>query len=153
ELTRELSAADSVTFQRRGVSYTWNPPCLRAVTYKGAVMQKYVLLIYQGTGWANLSRLSEEEKRSIGEEYAAINNTAGVTPGAPLGLPKDATTVRVKDGTTQTTDGPFVSTEGAVGGHLVFEAKDLDAAITLASRIPAARLGGAIEIRPVRTYW
>ena len=116
-------------------------------------MQKYVLLIYHGSAWANLSRLSDDEKRSIGEEYAAINNTPGVTPGPPLGLPKDATTVRVKDGAAQTTGGPFVSTEGAVGGLLVFEANDLDAAIKMASRIPAARLGGAIEIRPVGTYW
>ena len=114
---------------------------------------KFVLLIYQGSAWGNLSKLSEDEKRSIGEEYAAINKTPGLTPGAPLGLPKDATTVRVKDGTTQTTDGPFVSTEGAVGGYLIFEANDLDAAIKMASRIPAARLGGAIEIRPVGTYW
>ena len=114
---------------------------------------KYVLLIYQGSAWANLSKLSEDEKRSIGEEYAAINKTPGITPGPPLGLPKDATTVRVKDGTMQTTDGPFVSTEGAVGGFVVFEATDLDAAIKVASRIPAARLGGAIEIRPVGTYW
>jgi hypothetical protein len=59
----------------------------------------------------------------------------------------------VKDGKTQTTDGPFVSTEGAAGGYVVFEADDLDAAIKVASRIPAARLGGAIEVRPVGTYW
>jgi len=113
----------------------------------------YVLLIYQGSMWANLSNLSEDEKRSFAGEYAAINNTPGITPGAPLGLPTDATTVRVKDGTTQTKAGPFVNTEGAVGGYYVLEADDLDAAIKVASRIPAARLGGAIEIRPVKTYW
>jgi len=56
-------------------------------------------------------------------------------------------------GTTQTKAGPFVNTEGAVGGYYVLEADDLDAAIKVASRIPAARLGGAIEIRPVKTYW
>ena len=114
---------------------------------------QYVLLIYQGTNWANLPNLSEEEKKSIGAEYAAINETPGLTPGAPLGLPENATTVRVKDGKTLTTDGPFVDTEGAVGGYVLFEADDLDAAIEVASRIPAVRLGGAIEVRPVGTYW
>jgi hypothetical protein len=114
---------------------------------------QYVLLIYQGSIWANLSSLSEDQKRSIGGEYAAITNTPGITPGPPLGLPKDATTVRVKDGNTQTTDGPFVNPEGAVGGYYILEAEDLDAAIKVASRIPAARLGGAIEIRPVGRYW
>jgi len=59
----------------------------------------------------------------------------------------------VQDGKTLTTDGPFVETKDAVGGYYVFEADDLDAAIELASRIPAARLGGAIEVRPSATYW
>ena len=63
--------------------------------------------------------------------------------------PSTATTVRVEDGRTLTTDGPFVAVKEALGGYLVFEADDLDAAIELASRIPTARLGGAIEIRPI----
>ena len=61
-----------------------------------------------------------------------------------------ATTVRVQDGKTLTTDGPFVAIKEALGGYLVFEADDLDAAIELASRIPAARLGGAVEVRPIK---
>ena len=65
------------------------------------------------------------------------------------GAPETATTVRVQDGRTLTTDGPFVSVKEALGGYLFFEADDLDAAIELASRIPAARLGGAIEVRPL----
>jgi hypothetical protein len=52
-----------------------------------------------------------------------------------------------------TTDGPYVTVKEALGGFFVFEADDLDAAIELASRVPAARLGGAIEIRPSETYW
>lgn len=56
---------------------------------------------------------------------------------------------RVQDATTQTTDGPFVELKGAIGGYLFYEADDLDAAIELASRIPAARMGGAIEVRPI----
>jgi hypothetical protein len=114
---------------------------------------QYVLLIYQGTAWTHLPHLSEDEKASIGAEHAAIGKTPGLTSGLPLGLPENATTVRVRDGKTLSEGGPFVDTEGAVGGYLVFEADNLDAAITLASRIPAARLGGAIEVRPVGTYW
>ena len=60
-----------------------------------------------------------------------------------------ATTVRVQDGKTLTTDGPFVELKEALGGYLFYDADDLDAAIQLATRIPAARLGGAIEIRPI----
>ena len=57
--------------------------------------------------------------------------------------------MRVKNGKMLTTDGPFVSIKEALGGWLFFEADDLDAAIELASKIPAARMGGAIEIRPL----
>ena len=74
----------------------------------------------------------------------------GVTPDLQLDSPETATTVRVQDGKTLTTDGPFVAVKEALGGYLFFEADDLDAAIDLASRIPAARLGGAVEVRPVK---
>jgi hypothetical protein len=60
--------------------------------------------------------------------------------------------VRVQDGKTLTTDGPFVAVTEALGGWLLFEADDLDAAIERASRIPAARMGGAVEVRPVVEY-
>jgi hypothetical protein len=63
--------------------------------------------------------------------------------------PEMATTVRVQDGKTIITDGPYVEMKEALGGYLLFEADDLDAAIALAARIPAARLGGAVEIRPL----
>jgi hypothetical protein len=114
---------------------------------------QFVLLIYQGKGWGEIETMSDDDKRSIGAEYTAVNATPGVTPGLPLGLPEDATTVRVQDGKSMLEDGPFISTEGAIGGYVVFEARDLDAAIDLGARIPAARLGGAIEVRPVSTYW
>jgi hypothetical protein len=82
--------------------------------------------------------------------YGAVNETPGVTPNnLRLDSPETATTVRVADGETLTTDGPFVSVKEALGGWLTYEADDLDAAIELAARIPAARSGGAIEIRPV----
>ncbi|HWX96417.1 MAG TPA: YciI family protein, partial [Solirubrobacteraceae bacterium] len=63
--------------------------------------------------------------------------------------PETATTVRVQDGKTLSTDGPFVEVKEAIGGYLFFEADDLDAAIELASQIPAARMGGAVEVRPL----
>ena len=64
--------------------------------------------------------------------------------------PETATTVKVQNGETLVTDGPFVAVKEALGGYLFYEADDLDAAIELASRIPAARLGGAVEIRPLK---
>lgn len=70
-------------------------------------------------------------------------------PSLQLQPPETATTVRVQDGKTLTTDGPFAETKEALGGYLVFEAEDLEAAIELASRIPAARMGGTVEVRPV----
>jgi hypothetical protein len=115
---------------------------------------KYMLLIHQGTTptpqspdeWA---KLSEAEQKSVYADYQAINQTPGVTPGLGLDVPETATTVRVQDGKTLTTDGPFVEIKESIGGYLLFEADDLDAAIELASRIPAARLGGAVEVRPI----
>ena len=115
---------------------------------------KYMLLIHQGDAptprdpeaWA---QLSEEEQNAIYRDYQALNETPGVSAGFQLESPEAATTVRVEDGRTLTTDGPFVATKEALGGWLLFEADDLDAAIELAARIPAARLGGAIEVRPV----
>ena len=118
---------------------------------------KYMLMIHQGTtptpldpeAWATLS---EDEQQAIHAAYKAINETPGVTPGNGLQPPETATTVRVQDGKTITTDGPFVETKEAIGGYLIFEAEDLDAAIVLAARIPAARLGGAIEVRPIMEW-
>ena len=118
---------------------------------------KYMLLIHQGTtptpldpeAWATLS---PEEQQEIFEDYKRLNDTEGVTPGHGLQPPETATTVRVSGGKTITTDGPFVETKEALGGYLIFEADNLDAAIELAAQIPAARLGGAIEVRPVQEW-
>ena len=115
---------------------------------------KYMLMIHQGDAptpyspedWA---RLSEDEQKAIYRDYQAVNETPGVSPGLQLQPPEAATTVRVEDGKALVTDGPFAETKEAIGGWLLFEADDLDAAIELAARIPAARLGGAIEVRPV----
>ena len=116
---------------------------------------KYMLLIQQGDtptpqdpeAWG---RLSEDEQKAVFADYRAVNETLGVTPGVWMEPPELATTVRVQDGKTLTTDGPFVAVKEALGGYLFFEADDLDAAIALAARIPAARLGGAVEVRPLK---
>ena len=115
---------------------------------------RYVMLIHQGDtptpfdqeAWG---KLSAEEQQQIYADYQAINQTPGVTPGLGMQPPELATTVRVEDGRTLTTDGPFVAVKEALGGYLFLEADDLDAAIELASRIPAASMGGAIEVRPL----
>ncbi len=114
---------------------------------------KYMLLIHQGStptppsdAWDGLS---DAEKGAVYGAYKAINETPGVTSGLQLQPPEMATTVRVEDGRTLTTDGPFVEIKEAIGGYLLFEADDIDAAIELAAMIPAARMGGAIEVRPI----
>ncbi len=115
---------------------------------------KYMLLIHQGTtpapGTPEWENLSQDEQQAVYSDYQAVNETPGVTPGSWMESPEMATTVRVDDGKTLTTDGPFVAVKEALGGYLFLEADDVDAAIELASRIPAARLGGAIEIRPLK---
>ena len=118
---------------------------------------KYLLLIHQGTTPTPRSpedwgKLSQDDQNAIYAAYKSVTETPGVTPGLALAAPEVATTVRVKDGKTLTTDGPFVDTKEALGGYLVFEADDLDAAIELAAQIPAARLGGAIEVRPTEQW-
>ena len=75
-----------------------------------------------------------------------------MTPGEAMAAPETATTVRVQDGRTLTTDGPFVDTKEALGGYFILEADDLDAAIEIASKVPAARIGGAIEVRPTEQW-
>src|SRR5918996_6130311 len=115
---------------------------------------KYMILIYQGTapvpGTEAWDELSPEEQGQIYADYQALNETPGFIPGnVQMDSPETATTVRVQDGRTLTTDGPFVELKEAIGGYLLFEADDLDAAIELAARIPAARPGGAIEVRPI----
>ena len=114
---------------------------------------KYVMFIYQGDSptprdpeaWA---KLSPEEQQQVFADYQALSSAPGVEPGVQMDDPQTATTVRVDGGQTLVTDGPFVEMKEAVAGYLIYEATDLDAAIELASSIPAARMGGAIEIRP-----
>lgn len=115
---------------------------------------KYMLLIHQGTtplpGTHEWDALSDDERNAVYGAYQSVNETPGVTPGEWMQPPELATTVRVENGKTLTTDGPFVAVKEALGGYLFLEADDLDAAIALAAQIPAARMGGAIEVRPLK---
>jgi hypothetical protein len=115
---------------------------------------KYLMLIHHGEtptpgdsdAW---DKLSKEEQGQVYRAYQEINEHPGVTPGAWMQPPETATTVRVEDGRTLTTDGPFVAVKEALGGYFLLEADDLDAAIDMAARVPAAWMGGAVEVRPL----
>ena len=115
---------------------------------------KYILLIHQGDtptpndpeAW---NALSEEEQGAVFAAYGEINQTPGVTAGVQMQPPETATTIRTKGGRVVPTDGPFVETKEALGGYLIYETDDLDAAIALAAKIPAASMGGAVEVRPL----
>jgi len=114
---------------------------------------RYLLLIHQGDtplpGSPEWDALSDDQRQAVYTAYQEINQTPGVTPGEQMQPPETATTVRVQDGRTLTTDGPFAEVKEAIGGLLTFEADDLDAAIALAARVPAASMGGAVEVRPL----
>jgi hypothetical protein len=116
---------------------------------EGDLMQ-YALLIYHSPEADEA--LSQEERKAITDRYWAIREEPGVRGGAGLKGVETATTVRVQGDDTLVTDGPFADTKEVIGGFYLFDADDLDAAIALAATIPAARLGGAIEIRPLREY-
>jgi hypothetical protein len=108
---------------------------------------KYLLQIYPAAD--ELERLSEDEQNAVVDEYLAIRQSPAVIGGDQLQPVETATTVRVQDGKTLLTDGPFVEAKEHLGGYFVVDADDLDAALEIAARIPAARMGGAIEVRPL----
>jgi hypothetical protein len=108
---------------------------------------QYAMLIHAKPGYTD--KLSEDEQKAMFAEYGALGEDSRARGGAQLQPIETATTVRVQEGQTLTTDGPFADTKEVFVGYYVFEAGDLDEAIELAARIPAARLGGAIEVRPL----
>ncbi|HET9001606.1 MAG TPA: YciI family protein [bacterium] len=116
---------------------------------------KFVLLVYQGStplpGSDRWKALTEAERKAIYADYQELNRAEGVTPGLPLGLPDAARTVQVRDGKVHVKNGTYLA-EG-VGGFSVYEAESMETAVALAARVPAARLGGAVEIRPAEKYW
>jgi hypothetical protein len=107
---------------------------------------KYALLIYGSPEvWRNLS---DDERNAMYQEYGVVSATPGILGGHELDSVATATTVRVQNGETLTTDGPFAETKEVLGGLFVYEADNLDDAIALAARIPDARQG-SIEVRPL----
>jgi hypothetical protein len=110
---------------------------------------KYALLIYSRDAREGFERLPEDEQQSIMREYFAISQTPGVYGGEQLQPLQAATTVRVEDGRPLTTDGPFADTKEVLGGFYLLEADNLDVALEVAARVPAARMGGAVEVRPI----
>jgi hypothetical protein len=108
---------------------------------------QYALLIYLNPDAPDAG--SEEERRAITAEYLDIRAADGMVGGAHLGPIETATTVRADGGRTLTTDGPFADTKEILGGFYLLEADDLDRALELAARVPAVRMGGSVEIRPL----
>jgi hypothetical protein len=110
---------------------------------------QYLLQIYSGGAIGEFERLSEDEQNAVLGEYLAIRQSPAVIGGEQLQPVETATTVRVENGQTFLTDGPFVEAKEHLGGYYLVDADDLDAALEIAARIPAARMGGAIEVRPL----
>jgi hypothetical protein len=108
---------------------------------------QYALLIYERPG--AYTGLSDEQRQAITAEYLAIRRDARVLGGGRLKPVDTATTLRLVDEQTLITDGPFAETKEVFGGYYVLEADNVDAALEIAQQIPAIRMGGAVEIRPM----
>jgi hypothetical protein len=108
---------------------------------------KYALLIYAAPD--AMDGVSDERRRAITEEYMALLTTPGVYASGQLQPAESATTVRVENGRPLITDGPFPEMKELLGGFYLLEADDIDGALELATRMPAARMGGAVEVRPL----
>jgi hypothetical protein len=112
---------------------------------------RYMLLIY-GDEQARV-KMSEHERGAIFKQYVAftetIQNSGAFQAGDPLQPTSTASTVRMKNGKTITTDGPFAETKEQLGGYYIVEAKNLDEALSIAGRVPAVQMGGSVEVRPI----
>jgi hypothetical protein len=113
------------------------------------VSVKYLFLNYPGRSPEEFEQLPADERQEIVDEYLAIQRLPGVIGGGRLQPVETATTVRVENGETLLTDGPYIDAKEHLGGYLVIDAEDLDAALAIAARLPAARMGGAVEVRPL----
>ena len=108
---------------------------------------QYALLIYTKPG--TVESLSPAEREALTIDYYALRDEPGILAGAGLQPVTTATTIRLADGQPLVTDGPFADTKEVFGGYYLYEADNLDQAIEMASRIPALRIGGTIEVRPL----
>jgi hypothetical protein len=120
---------------------------------RGVFQMQYLLMIYKNE--AEYDKIDAATAKKMLEEYGAftqsIIQSGNFKAGDRLQDTHTATTVRVRDGKTLTTDGPFAETREQLGGYYLIEAKDLDAALSIAARIPSARVG-SIEVRPIWVY-
>jgi hypothetical protein len=112
---------------------------------------QYLIQIFDTPEMSGWAALSEAEQASVTAEYLALRSEPGFISGAQLHPADTATTVRVEQGRTLTTDGPFLESREVLGGYYLFEVADLDAALAIAARIPGARFG-SIEVRPIWVY-
>ena len=114
---------------------------------------QYLLMIYRNE--AELGTMTPADRKNMTAEYGvftqSIIQSGHFKAGDGLQPTSTATTVRVREGKTLTTDGPFAETREQLGGYYLVEAKNLDAAIEIAARIPGAKTG-SIEVRPVMIY-
>ena len=108
---------------------------------------QYALLIYEQPD--AYAALSAEQRQALTGEYLTLQQDPRIVGGARLKPAETATTLRLSDGESLITDGPFADTKEVFGGYYLLEAEDVDAALDLARRIPAVRFGGAVEIRPL----
>jgi hypothetical protein len=107
---------------------------------------KFALLVYNRPD--RIEALSEEQRKRMFEEYRALYDAPGVVSLGRLKDAQSATTVRIQDGKTLITDGPFADTKEIFAGWFLLDADDIDGALAFAERIPATRLGGCVEVRP-----
>jgi hypothetical protein len=111
---------------------------------------QYALLIYEQPD--SYSGFSEQQLEQLTGEYLAIRSDPQVIGGAHLRPASTATTVRRRDGELVMTDGPFAETKEVFGGFFLVQADNLDAALEIAQRVPAVRLGGSVEVRPAELH-
>ncbi|MFL6126817.1 YciI family protein [Actinophytocola sp.] len=111
---------------------------------------RYALLINERPG--AYAGMNADERAAITAEYLAIRRDARVLTGERLQPAHTATTVRSADGDLLLTDGPFADTKEVFGGFFLAEAKDLDDVMDVVGRIPAVRMGGSVEVRPLLEY-
>ena len=108
---------------------------------------QYMLLVYDDPGaWPTLT---DEEMGKVYSEYAAVSQNKATKHSAQLKGTEEAKTVRIKDGETLVTDGPFAETKETLGGYYLVEAGSIAEATKLAEQIPSARFGGSVEVRPI----
>jgi hypothetical protein len=127
--------------------------CRRRSPSKRELTMQYLLLIYRNE--AEQAKMDAATGQKMREEYGAFTQSiiqgGNFKAGDALQSSTTATTVRVRDGKTLTTDGPFAETREQLGGYYLVEARDLDAALAIAARIPGAKVG-SIEVRPILVY-